>query len=81
MLWLPDRLEVTNARSGLYGGSAEFDYRLLSLDQKSGPKRAIWDVTYRDVNLVELSDFLELEGIRLAGRATGDSRSLSNASI
>ena len=31
-------------RSGLYGGTAEFDYRILSLDQKSGPKRAVWDV-------------------------------------
>lgn len=72
--WLPDRLEVTNSKSGLYGGTAEFDYRLLSLDQKSGPKRAIWDVKYDDVSLVELTDFLEMQGIRLAGRASGFNR-------
>jgi len=74
VLWLPDRLEVTNAKSGLYGGTAQFDYRLLSLDLKSGPKRAVWDVKYQDVALPELTDFLELQGIRLAGRATGFNR-------
>jgi hypothetical protein len=74
VLWLPDRLEVTNARSGLYGGSAEFDYRLLSLDRKSGPRRAVWNVKYQDVSLPELTDFMQLEGIRLAGRATGFNR-------
>ena len=74
VLWLPDRLEVTNAKSGLYGGTAEFDYRILSMDQKSGPKRAVWDVNYRQVDLALLTDFLETEGIRLAGRATGVSR-------
>ena len=74
VLWLPDRLEVTNARSGLYGGTAQFDYRLLSLDQKSGPKRAIWDVGYQDVDLAQLTDLLELQGLRLAGQATGRNR-------
>nr|MBA2301933.1 translocation/assembly module TamB domain-containing protein [Acidobacteriota bacterium] len=74
VLWLPDRLEVTNAKSALYGGRAEFDYRILSMDQKSGPKRAIWDVAYHEVDLVQLTDFLQTEGIRLAGRATGRNR-------
>jgi hypothetical protein len=74
VLWVPDRLEVTNARSGLLGGTALFDYRLLSLDGKNGPRRAVWDVTYNQVSLVELTDFLQTEGIRLAGRATGRNR-------
>lgn len=74
VLWLPDRLEISNARSNLYGGTAQFDYRLLSLDLKSGPKRAIWDVKYENVDLAQLTDFLELQGIRLAGRATGTNR-------
>ncbi|HVJ28191.1 MAG TPA: translocation/assembly module TamB domain-containing protein, partial [Vicinamibacterales bacterium] len=74
VLWLTDRLEITNARSRLYGGTADFDYRILSMDQKSGPKRAVWDVKYRDVDLVQLTDFLNTEGIRLAGRATGTNR-------
>lgn len=74
VLWLPDRLEITHARSGLYGGAAEFDYRILSMDQKSGPKRAIWEINYQRVDLAELTDFLNTEGIRLAGRATGRHR-------
>lgn len=73
-LWLPDRLEVTNGRTALHGGTAQFDYRILSLDQKSGPKRAVWDVKYQQVDLVQLTDFLQTEGIRLAGRATGQNR-------
>lgn len=74
VLWLPDRLEVTEATSVFYGGVANFDYRILSLDQKSGPKRAIWDVTYRDVQLPQLSDFLETQGMRVAGQASGRNR-------
>ena len=31
----------------------------------------IWDATYADVDLARLTDFLELKGIRLAGRASG----------
>ena len=74
VLWLPDLLAVTDATSDLYGGTAKFDYRILSLDQKSGPKRAVWDVEYRDVQLATLTDFLETEGLRLAGRASGRNR-------
>ncbi len=74
VLWLPDRLEVTEASSELYGGTANFDYRMVSLDRKLGPKRAIWDVTYTDVQLAELTDFLQTEGLRLAGQATGRNR-------
>lgn len=74
VLWLPDRLEVTDARSGLHGGTADFDYRLLSLDSRSGPRRAVWDVKYQQVDLARLTDFLEFEGIRLAGTATGFNR-------
>jgi hypothetical protein len=74
VLWLPGLLEVTNARSRLLGGTADFDYRILSLDQKSGPKRAIWDVRYQRVDLSALTDFLATEGIRLAGTASGRNR-------
>ena len=74
VLWVPDRMAVTNARSGLYGGTADFDYRIYSLDGKSGPRRAVWDVKYQDVELAQLTDFLQTEGLRLAGRATGTNR-------
>ena len=70
VLWLRDRLEVTNATSELYGGTAAFDYRMAPFG-KGVPTVATWDVTYRDVDLVRLTDFLATQGIRLAGRATG----------
>src|SRR5829696_5183635 len=51
VLWVPSTLQVTDARTNLYGGTAQFDYRILSLDQKSGPKRAIWDTKYQNLQL------------------------------
>ena len=74
VLWVPDRLEVTNATSGLYGGVARFDYKLSPLNQKGVPTRATWDVGYRDVDLAQLTDFLDTQGLRLAGRASGRNR-------
>ena len=70
VLWLKDRLEITNATSDLYGGSARFDYRMAPFGRGT-PTMARWDVDYRDVDLARLTDFLETEGIRLAGRASG----------
>jgi TamB, inner membrane protein subunit of TAM complex len=72
--WLSDRLEITDAASGLYGGGATFDYRLAPLGKKDVPTRATWDVTYRDVDLTQLTDFLETRGLRLQGRITGRNR-------
>ena len=74
VLWVRSKLDVTNATSDLYGGRAKFDYKILSLDQKSGPKRAVWDVEYNGVQLAQLTDFLQTEGLRLAGSATGNNR-------
>ena len=71
VLWVPDRLEVTNATSGLYGGTARFDYILAPFGQKNTPTRAKWDVSYKDVSLARLTDFLETNGLRLDGRASG----------
>jgi len=69
--WVAERLEITNATSGLYGGAARFDYIMAPLGKPSTPARATWDVEYKDVDLTQLSDFLETQGLRLSGRATG----------
>ena len=71
VLWLPDRLEITNATSRLYGGTARFDYRMAPLNRRGTPAQATWDVEYREVSLPQLTDFLETEGLRLAGTASG----------
>jgi translocation and assembly module TamB len=70
VLWLRDRLEVTDATSDVYGGTARFDYRMAPFG-RGVPTIASWDVSYRGVDLARLTDFLETEGLRLAGRATG----------
>ena len=71
VLWVPDRLEITNARSELYGGTAKFDYRMMPLNRRGTPARAYWDVQYENVNLPRLTDFLGTQGLRLDGTATG----------
>jgi translocation-and-assembly-module (TAM) inner membrane subunit TamB-like protein len=73
VLWVPDRLEVTDATSGLYGGSARFDYRLFPLNERDVPARATWDVSYKTVSLPQLTDFLELQGLRVGGAISGRS--------
>jgi autotransporter translocation and assembly factor TamB len=74
VLWLPDRLEITNATSGLYGGTAKFDYRMAPLNRRGTRATAFWDVEYNGVSLPQLTDLLALEGLRLAGTATGKNR-------
>ena len=74
VLWLPDRLDITNATSELYGGAAKFDYRMAPLGHPTTPGRATWVVQYQNVDLVRLTDFLETEGLRLSGRASGRNR-------
>jgi hypothetical protein len=72
--WLPQgRLYVTNATSRFMGGTAKFEY-LLGPTKAGTPTPAVWDVAYEDVDLVQLTDFLELEGIRPAGRISGKNR-------
>lgn len=70
VLWVPDRLEITNATSEVYGGSAKFDYRMGPFGAPT-PAKAKWDVEYANVDLVRLTDFLETQGLRLSGRASG----------
>ena len=71
VLWLPDRLEITDATTELYGGTARFTYRMAPMGRRGVPTTARWDVEYKDIDLARLTDFLETRGLRLDGRATG----------
>ena len=71
MLWVPERFEVTDASASLYGGTANFDYRLANLGQRGVPRTATFDASYQNVDLTEFTNSLEWQGIRLAGRASG----------
>ena len=71
VVWVPERMHVTNATSGLYGGRARFDYLLAPLNRRGVPTDARWDLQYEDVDLAQVTDLLETAGLRLAGRASG----------
>jgi hypothetical protein len=71
VVWDPDRLDVTDATASVYGGAMRFGYRMLPLGQLGVRPTATFDAAYDGVDLTEFTNFLELEGIRLAGRATG----------
>ena len=71
VLWLPDRLEVTDAAAGFYGGDAQFGYRMAPLGRPGVRSTSTFDATYDHVDLTAFTNFMELQGLRLAGRATG----------
>jgi hypothetical protein len=69
--WLPDRFEVTHATSDFLGGRTRFKHLMAPLGRPGQRGRARFEVDYEDVDLLALSDFYDLRGIRLAGRASG----------
>jgi len=71
VLWVPERVDVTNATTSAYGGSGRFAYRMAPLGDPDVPARGTFDAVYAGVDLEAFTNFLELDGIRLAGRADG----------
>ena len=71
LVWVPERFEVNDATATVYGGTARFDYRMASLGQPDRRGVATFDASYANVDLAAFTNFLELPGIRLAGRASG----------
>ena len=71
VLWVAEKMEVTNATATLYGGNAKFSYRMAPLGVRGMPAMATFDAEWSNVDLTSFTNFLELKGIRLAGRASG----------
>ena len=71
LLWVPERFEVTEATAALYGGSSRFSYRVGPFGQPGVRAVASFDTVYENVDVLAFADLLELDGIRLAGRASG----------
>jgi hypothetical protein len=69
--WLPSRFVVPRATARFHGGDVAFAYSMDPLGVPGQPAIARFDTTYGDVDLAELTDFLEVDGLRLAGRLTG----------
>jgi translocation-and-assembly-module (TAM) inner membrane subunit TamB-like protein len=71
VLWVPEKLEVTDATANLYGGSARFSYTMGPFGVHGMPANAAFDAAWSNVDLTEFTNFLQLRGIRLAGRTSG----------
>jgi hypothetical protein len=68
--WLPGRFDVTDATTGFCGGTARLKYAIAPLGRPE-PARATFETEWQDVDLAAYSDFLQMEGVRLAGRWSG----------
>ena len=71
--WAPRSLEVHDASGRLYGGRADFEYSMAPLGLGVKPTNT-FDATYTNVDLTQLADFFAMQGLRLAGRASGTNR-------
>ncbi len=71
LLWVPERFEVTRATSGFFGGRTEFKYLMAPLGNRDEQAHGRFDVTYDNIDLEAFSNFQQLRGVRLAGRASG----------
>ena len=69
--WYPNRFEVLDTTTGFYGGEASLTYSILSSGKPGQPSTARFDAAWRDVDLSDYSDFLGMNGVRLAGRWNG----------
>jgi hypothetical protein len=69
--WVPESLTFTDATTRAFGGSWRLDYRMAPLGRPD--QRAInrFIAAYDSVDLGQVTDFLETEGLRLAGTASG----------
>ena len=74
LVWVPDRFEVTRARSRFYGGHTEFSYGLQPLGTPRTRPTAHFDATFQGVDLTTLGGAFEWKGIRPAGRLSGRSK-------
>ena len=69
--WTPERLAVTDASAAAFGGRARFEYEMAPLGVRGVRTDARFDTRYDDMSLRRLSEFFDLEGLRLDGAASG----------
>lgn len=74
LIWVPEKFEVTHASSRFYGGRTDFSFLMAPLGDPAVRSRSRFLVDYGDVDLLALTNLIEVRGLRLAGRATGHNR-------
>ena len=68
--WHKNGFDVTQAGARFFDGDAQFGFSISPLGSPIKPVGR-FSVAYEQVDLAALTDFYELQGIRLAGRASG----------
>jgi hypothetical protein len=69
--WVPESLDVTDTTSAFYGGELDLEYTMAPLGRAGVTPIYTFDAEYQDVDLKTFSDYLEMQGMRLAGKASG----------
>jgi hypothetical protein len=69
--WVPESFGVTDTTSTFYGGELDLGYTMAPLGRADVAPLYTFDAAYRDVDLTAFSDYLEMQGLRLAGSASG----------
>lgn len=69
--WLPRSLEVHDATARVFDGQAQFEYSMAPLGVRDVRPTNRFEATHTNVDLTALSDFFELQGLRLAGTLSG----------
>jgi hypothetical protein len=72
--WVPARLDVTDATGEFHGGRVAFSYAMAPMARVDVRPRATIAGTYDGVDLRNLTDALEVAGLRLEGAASGEAR-------
>ena len=69
--WVPESVEVTDTSMSFYGGALNLDYTMAPFGQPGVEARYMIAADYENVDLIAFGNYLELQGMRLAGRASG----------
>ncbi len=72
--WVPESVEVTDTTASFFGGGLRLGYTMAPLGQPDAQTMYSVVADYQDVDLTTFTNYLETEGLRLAGRASGHSR-------
>jgi TamB, inner membrane protein subunit of TAM complex len=70
--WTPEVLRINEATTKTYGGDARFTYVMAPLSVPGVTPKATFAAAWNDVDLTEFTNAREMEGIRLAGRLSGN---------
>jgi hypothetical protein len=69
--WVPESVQVSDATMSFYGGTMKLGYTMGPFGVPGTQPAYSLDADYQDVDLNTFTDYLETQGLRLAGRATG----------